>query len=176
MRVTFNVDATFWAPMDRGRVRSAADIIGSTERNTAIAGALILLETREPRFRGVRMIQQTLEHHEAGIAWARTALPMRRGVTANLVAAFVYAWPVSRAHVESFARSFNDLTGTGPTDPVVVLRRHIARLPSTSSAKLSLTLATLRCLHAHCEGQPITRLNVNEQGFEYFAGLRGGRQ
>jgi hypothetical protein len=175
MRVTFNCESDFSSPMDIGKVRTAADILKVSVRDAAIANALCLLETRETRRGTVTKIGLELEHHEAGIAWARTALPLRRDITANVVAGFVFAWPGDRPRVEAFAESFLNHTGASPTDPVVVLRRHVSRHRPVSSARLPLTLATLRCLQAYCEREEITRLYVNEQGFEYFKARRSGQ-
>lgn len=53
------------------------------------------------------------------------------------------------------------LTGANiePESPVLVLRRHLERIEAvTYEVRSELGLATLRCLQAHCDGEPIGKV------------------
>ncbi len=57
---------------------------------------------------------------------------------------------------------------------VLTLYRHLQRLGGfASAARLDVTLATLRCLQAHCEGKHLEKVHACELGLRYFAQRRG---
>jgi hypothetical protein len=168
--VSFNVAARFASAIDVGIIRTAGDVLGRSNRDTAVCNALIQLETRSKSSAPVSKLEEVFEENRWAFDWARKALPMRRGITAGLVAGFVYAYPAAPTHVSAFTEAFNDFTGSDGTDPVVVLRKYVER--ARPGAGIDSSLAALRCLHAYREEQAITRLVVTELGFDYFAALR----
>ena len=174
LRVSFNVPAEYGSTMNVGRSRSAADILRRPRRDTAVCNALILLEAGGGQGSAAK-IEETYEAHKAGLEWAHEALPIHRGVTASLVAGFVFAFPAAHVEVTAFVEAFREFRGSDTKDPVVVLRRYVESPRRTTAPRTEPALAALRCLQAYCEGESIGRLLITEQGFEYFATLRARR-
>jgi hypothetical protein len=174
MRVSFNVRVGYGANINGGRSRSAADMLRRSPRETAIAKALVHLETRERAAPSMHKVAETCAAYGAELTWARKALPIHRGVTAHVVAAFVYALPAAKVKVTTFAKDFVDHVGADASVPTAVLRRYLER-GHHSTARLDFALVSLRCLQAHCEKESLHRLVATEQGFEYFKALRASR-
>jgi hypothetical protein len=173
MRVTYNVNATYYAPIDTGRVRTAANVLNMPPRAVATCNALALLLSGVDEKTSAAKAAEVYEKHALGVDWAMRTFPSQRRMTASLVAAHAYAYPVAPDHIHDYARKLTSYTADGSHSPIVALRRHIERLPgSTTAARLQLSLMTLRCLQAHCEGEPLAKVYENDLGLRYFAARR----
>lgn len=176
VRVTFNVEGGYDSPIDNGRVRRVHDILRVAPRDVAICNAMLTLE-RAPRTRSgsASRIDEVFAAHHAGIEWAKKTFPFQRGITASLVAAHAYAYPVASRAVEKFAKQFLAHTGSSSNEPAIVLHRYIERSSRATVKGRELSLATLKCLEAYCKGQTLGRLSVNDAGLTYFAEQRAAK-
>jgi hypothetical protein len=173
MRVSYNIDGDYSAPIDTGRSRTAAHVLRLSPRVVAVCNGLALLESGRPERGSAAKVADVYKKHQRGVDWALEALPLQRRITANIVAAHAFAFPVAPDQVAGFARQLATFQADAEDSPVVALRRHIERLGSfASSARLDLTLVTLRCLHAHCRGERLQRAHANDIGLAYFARRR----
>jgi hypothetical protein len=173
MRVSYNVDADYCAPIDTGFARTAAHVLRLPPRLVATCNALALLEAGRPERGSAAKVAEVYERHRRGVDWVLEAMPVQRHLTANVVAAHAFAHPVAPDQVAEFARQLATFTADAEDAPVLALRRHIERLGSfASSARLALSLVTLRCLQAHCRGERLQRAHANDMGLAYFARRR----
>jgi hypothetical protein len=170
--ITFNLRIGFAAPIDTGlRVRQPKDVLPISSRIQAICNALIDLERPNHGRSSPSQVAEVLERYRPGIEWANQVFPYERGITAPLIAAHVFAHPVAPRAITSFAEQFVARTGSSSDEPAVVLRRYLDR-PTRNQEGRALAFAALRCLEAHCKGQTIGRLVVNDSGFVYFTDRR----
>jgi hypothetical protein len=176
LRVTFNFDGSFDSPIDTGlRLRRAHDILHLSPRDVAVCNCLIALE-RGPHARGsASKIAEVHAEHREGLAWVAQTFPFQRGITASLMAAHVFAYPVRPSEVAAFAAQFLAHTGSSPNEPAVVLHRFLERSSRATGKGRDMTLAALRCLEAHCKGQTLVRLAATDAGLAYFAEQRAAK-
>jgi hypothetical protein len=176
VRVTFNVEGGYDSPIDNGRVRRVHDILRCSSRDVAICNALLTLE-RTPRTRGgsASRIDDAFAQHRVGVEWAKKMFPFQRGITASLVAAHAYAYPVAPRPVEKFATQFLAHTGASSNEPAIALHRYIERSSRATVKGRDLSLAALKCVEAYCKGKTLARLSVNDDGLTYFAEQRAAK-
>jgi hypothetical protein len=173
MRVTYNIDCDFSAPIDTGCMRRAHHVLGIPSRVVAVCNALVLLETGAVARSTAGRISEVHARHARGIDWAVQAFPQQRRLTANVLAAHAFAYPTSADLVDDFARKLVTGANIEPESPVLVLRRHLERIDAfTNKVRSELGLAALRCLQAHCEGEPIGKVIATDLGLAYFAKRR----
>jgi hypothetical protein len=173
--VTFNLEIDYYAPIDTGDVRQPRHQLGLTMREQAVARALITLERpvagRIPRAR----IAEAIRLHREGIDWANEAFPYARGVTAPVIAAHVFAYPVAQDTVRGFAAQYVARTASNSNDPTLALRRLLERAATSRTDARLLALAALRCLQAYEKGQTLARVSLNDNGLQYFADKRAAK-
>jgi len=173
MRVSYNVDADYYAPIDTGRARTVAHVLNLSSRVVAVCSGIALLESGAGARATSSQVEEIYEAHRRGIDWVVAAMPPKRGLTANVLAAHAYAYPVAPDRVDDFARKLVSNTGMESASGVLALYRHLQRLGGfASAARLDVTLATLRCLQAHCEGKHLEKVHTCELGLRYFAQRR----
>ena len=174
MRVTCNVDGQYSSPIDMGYGRRVSHILGMTNRRVAIFNALALLETGAASKMTAAKVGASRDRHERAIEWAIETFPVQRRVNANVIAAHVFAFPTAPDLVEAFADKLTSGANIGVDSPVMVLRKHLARMTAgyTAATRLSLSLVTLRCLQAHCAGESLAKVCANDVGLSYFAKRR----
>ena len=176
MRVTFNFDGSYDSPIDTGlRLRRAHDILHISAREVAICNALLVLERSSQRRGSAARIAEVHVNHRGGLDWVGQTFPCQRGITASLMAAHAFAYPVAPRAVGAFADQFLAHTGSSPNEPAVVLHRFLERSSRATMRGRDLSLAALRCLEAQCKRQTIARLAVNDAGLTYFAELRAAK-
>lgn len=170
MRVSYNIDATYHAPIDTGRLRTAAYLLGSSPRRVALCNALALLTSGRAQRASAAMIAEVDDGHREAVDWALKAFPSQRSITASIIAAHVYAYPVAPDLIDAFAYQLTNYAAPNPDAPAAALRRHIERVDGlASTARLALSFVTLRCLQAHCQGESLSRVVATDMGLEYFA-------
>jgi len=173
MRVTYYVDCSYDAPIDTGCMRRAHHVLGISSRAVAVCNALVLLETGAVARSTAGRVSETHARHARGIDWALDRFPQQRRLTANVLAAHAFAYPTAADLVDDFARKLVTGANIEPDSPVLVLRRHLERIEAfTYKVRSELGLATLRCLQAHCDGEPLGRFVPTDLGLAHFARLR----
>jgi hypothetical protein len=173
MRVTYCVEFGFEAPIDTGCMRRAHHVLGIPSRAVAVCNALVLLETGSVARSTAGRVSETYARHGRGIDWALDTFPQQRLLTANVLAAHAFAYPTASDLVDDFAGKLVTGVNIEPDSPVLVLRRHLDRIEAfTYKVRSELGLATLRCLQAHCDGEPIGKIIATDLGLAYFARRR----
>jgi len=171
VRVTFNLEVDFTAPIDTGlRVRQPRDVLPNlSSREQAICNALIQLARPHRGRTSPSQVDAARREHEVGITWAKQAFPHQRGITASLMAAYAFAYPVAPRQVRVFAQQFITHVGASPVDPAVALHRFLDRARPEGRAVM---LGVLRCIEAYCKGETLARVSATESGLEFFAAQR----
>jgi hypothetical protein len=173
MRVTYYVDFGYEAPIDTGCMRRAHHVLGIPSRAVAVCNAMVLLETGTVARSTAGRVSETYARHGRGIDWALDTFPQQRRLTANVLAAHAFAYPTAADLVDDFARKLVTGVNIEPESPVLVLRRHIERIEAfTYKVRSELGLATLRCLQAHCDGEPLGKIATTDLGLAFFARRR----
>ena len=176
MWITFNVVGTYFDPIDTDIiVRRPYDVLPISPRDVAICNALLELERGSTSRGSVDKVAASHAQHRTGIEWATRAFPFQRGITASLIAAHAYAYPVAQRDVAAFAKQFLSYTATSDDAPSVLLHRYLDRSSRARLRGRDVAFAALRCLEAHCKGKPLPRLSVTDAGFAYFADKRAAR-
>jgi hypothetical protein len=171
--VTFNVECSFEAPIDTGVMRKVHHVLGMSHRTVAVCNALSLLESGSVVRSTSTRVGEIHARHERGVTWAVTSFPVQRGMTANVLAAHAFAFPVAPDLVEAFAAKFISGANIEPTSPVLLLRRYLDRIEGfTTKVRAELGLITLRALQAHAEKDPMAKIYPNDLGLLYFARRR----
>ncbi len=173
MRVTYNVDCDYAAPIDTGCMRKVHHILGMTHRRVAVCNAMALLETGVAARSTAARVTDVYSRHERGISWALDAFPVQRRLNANVLAANAFAYPVAPDLVDDFAYKLSSGTNIDEGSPVLALRRHLERIVAfTATTRGELALVTLRCLQAFCERDTLAKAYANDLGLAYFAHRR----
>jgi hypothetical protein len=173
MRVTYYVAFGYEAPIDTGCMRRAHHVLGIPSRAVAVCNAMVLLETGSVARSTAGHVSETLARHGRGIDWALDTFPQQRRLTSNVLAAHAFAYPTASDLVDDFARKLVTGVNIEPESPVLVLRRHLDRIEAfTYKVRSELGLATLRCLQAHCDGEPLGKVVTTDLGLAFFARRR----
>jgi hypothetical protein len=173
MRVSYNVDCDYVAPIDTGCMRRVHHVLGMTHRRVAVCNAMVLLETGSVGRSTASRVTDVHTKHERGISWALDAFPVQRRLNANVLAAHAFAYPVASDLVDDFAYKLSSGANIEEGSPVLTLRRHLERIEAfTSATRAQIALVTLRCLQAFCEREVLAKVYPTELGLAYFAKRR----
>jgi hypothetical protein len=176
MWVTFNTEATYKDAIDTCVLpRRAHDVLPLSPREVAICNALIELERGSASHGSTEKVAAAHAQHGVGIEWTIRAFPFQRGITASLMAAHAYAYPVAQREVAAFTKQFLSHTAASEDAPAVVLHRYLDRSSRARLKNRDVGFAALRCLEAHCKGKALPRLSVSDAGFTYFAERRAAK-
>ncbi len=171
--MTFNLECTFEAPIDTGCMRKVHHVLGMSHRTVAVCNALSLLESGTVVRSTSTRVGEIHARHERGVTWATMFFPAQRGMTANVLAAHAFAFPVAPDLVERFAAKLISGANIEPDSPVLLLRKYIERIESfTNKVRADLGLVTLRALQAHAERDVLGKIYPNDLGLAYFAQRR----
>jgi hypothetical protein len=113
MHVTFNVEAGYGDPIDRGLSRSLSDVTRESRRATSTATVLVPMACGQRAPVTHVTVRRVLTMYRTSMDWAMKHVPQRTGMTAHVLAAFVYAHAVESASVETFVDRLRDRDGGG---------------------------------------------------------------
>lgn len=177
MWVTFNIDASYGAPIDTCVLpRRVHDVLLLSQREVAICHALMELEGGTKARGTPEKVAATRDEHRTGIDWAMRAFPFQRGITAALQAAHAFAYPAAPREVAAFAKQFLAHTAASTEEPAVALHRYLERSSRARIKGREVSLVALRCLEAHCKKKALSRLSVTDSGLAYFVERRGAKR
>jgi len=128
MRVTYNFDCEYAAPIDTGCMRKVHHILRMTHRRVAVCNAMWLLETGSAERSTASRVTDICAQHERGTSWALDAFPLRRRLNANVLAAHAFAYPVAPDLVDEFAYKLTTGTNIEEGSSVLALRRHLEKI------------------------------------------------
>jgi hypothetical protein len=166
MLVFGNEGAAFSDPIDTGRARSVAFLIGQTTRMVAGANVLRMLETgyelNHPQTSSEAA--EVLERHASAIAALRSA-PRFYGMTGPTLAACAYAQPCDPDGVLRFAGQFNSGEMIQRGDPAFALRAWFGSTTGRSTRSFGRALATLNAIRHACAGSTLATIHVAPEGY-----------
>jgi hypothetical protein len=176
MWVTFNVEASYHDAIDTCVLpRRAHEVLSLSPREVAICNALIEIECGSASHGSTDKVAEEYAQHRHGVQWAARAFPFKRGITASLMAAHAFAYPVAQREVAAFAKQFLSHTGESDDAPAAVLHRYLERSSRVRLKGRDVAFAVLRCLEMHCKGRPIGRISINDAALKYFGDRRAAK-
>jgi hypothetical protein len=172
LRVSWNVEGEYAAPIDTGYIRRVAHIVGISPMHVAVCNVLVLLTLGNCSRVSASQVRVTYDRFRAEIDWA-IKLAGGHPLTAPLIASFAFAYPANPEKVSFFAEQFVMYQSDGPTSPVVALRRLLERPAAVRSmGRRGFALATLRCIQAFVEDEALQRVVPSENAYEFFKARR----
>ncbi len=167
--------------IDIGKPRTDGDdlyILGKShpKERASIVRHIKLLLDGDIRGRLARAeIDAITSRHLVGIEWVTNgAMPQRDLKRAAILAAFAFAYPVAPLQIEAFYAGYKSGVGLSANSPILRLRELATmRLPKFHEIDRDISLKTLRCLHAHINGESLGKLFVTPHALAFFRGHLG---
>lgn len=171
MFVVSNNDASFHDPIDRGRPRSIATILGVHFRDTACANVLRMLEQGCELNVPITLAETEaiLERHRADIEQV-ARIPGRTKMGGAILAACIWANPCDPKKTADFVAQVSSGEMIGRGDPAFALRNWQMRMPRVRS--WLKTLAALNCLRFHLTDVSISNVSTGEAGYRAVCSRR----